>query len=109
MKYTVLDYLEETAEKFPNKTAFADMNSSVTWMDFVTESKRLSSVIKKYFLPGAAVPVMAEKSVLVLEFFFAALYAGCFYSCIESSFPDSRIKSMLEPLNADYIIADSRF
>ena len=29
MKYTVLDYLEKTAEKLPQKTAFADVQSSV--------------------------------------------------------------------------------
>ena len=109
MKYTVLDYLEETAERFPDKIAFADTNTSVTWKAFIEESKSISTIIQKYFTPGSAVPVMAEKSVLTLEYFFAALYAGCFYSYIESSHPDSRIESMLKTLDSPYIIADSRF
>ena len=109
MNYNVLDYLEETAKKYPDKIAFADTNTSITWKDFVSEAKRLSTVIRKYFKPGCAVPVMADKSVLTLEYFFAALYSGCFYSYIEFSFPDSRIDSMLSTLDAEYIVADSRF
>ncbi len=109
MKYTVLDYLEETAERYPDKIAFADTTTSVTWKELVEKSKEFSAVLQNYFEPGTAVPVMADKTVLTLEFFFAALYAGCFYSFIEATFPDSRIESMLTTLDVEYIIADSKF
>ena len=33
MKYTVLDYLEKTAEIYPDKLAFADVNDSITYMN----------------------------------------------------------------------------
>ena len=58
MKYTVLDYLEKTAESYPNKIAFADVNDSITWKSLVDESKHLAGAIAKYFPAGAAVPVM---------------------------------------------------
>ena len=45
MKYTVLDYLEETAERFPDKIAFADTNTSVTWKAFIEESESISTII----------------------------------------------------------------
>lgn len=109
MHYTVLDYLEDTAAKYPEKIAFADTATSVTWSKFVSEVKGLSTVIQKYYKPGSAVPVFADKTVLTLEYFFAALYAGCFYSYIEPTFPDSRIESMLNTLNAEYIIADAKY
>ena len=109
MKYTVLDYLEETAQKYPDKIAFADTQNKLTWKEFVEKSKSLSAVLQKYFEPGTAVPVMADKTVITLEYFFAALYAGCFYSFIEASFPDSRIESMLKTLDSPYIIADTKF
>ena len=98
MKYTVLDYLEETAANFPQKTAFADVQSSVNWSDFVKRSKKLSTIISKYFEPGNAVPVMIDKSVRTLEYFFAALYSGCFYSYFDAASPDSRLNSMIETL-----------
>lgn len=109
MKYTVLDYLEETAQKYPDKTAFADLNTSVTWKDFVEQAKKYSTVISKYFEPGCPVPVMAEKSVQTLEIFFGALYSGCFYTFFDATFPSSRIESMINTLDVKYIIADSKF
>ena len=109
MKYTILDYLEETANKFPDKIAFADVTTKVTWKEFVENAKSKSIIISKYFEPGHAVPVMIEKSVKTLEYFFGALYAGCFYSYFDSSFPDSRLNSMCQTLDIKYIIADTRF
>jgi len=109
MKFTILDYLEETASKYPDKIAFADVNTSITWKDFVANAKEKAAIISKYFEPGKAVPVMIEKSVKTLEYFFGALYAGCFYSYFDSTFPDSRLNSMIETLEVKHIIADSRF
>lgn len=109
MKYTILDYLEETAERFPNKTAFADTKTSVTWVDFVSHAKEKAALIAEYFKPGEAVPIMIEKSVQTLEYFFGALYAGCFYSYFDATFPDSRLNSMIETLQVKHIIAEKRY
>ncbi|WP_407400801.1 amino acid adenylation domain-containing protein [Treponema sp.] len=108
MKYTVLDYLEDTAAKYPDKVAFADINESITWSKFVENSKKLSYFIAEHFDRGMAVPVMMEKSVKTLEYFFAALYAGCFYSYFDSTFPDSRLTSMIETLGVTKIISERK-
>ncbi len=52
MLFTILDYLEETASRFPDKIAFADVNSSVTWAEFVERAKQKSAIIAKYFERG---------------------------------------------------------
>lgn len=109
MFYTVLDFLENTAKKYPDKIAFADVNTSVTWKEFVNNAKNISTVITKYYAPGTAVPVMADKTVNTLEIFFGALYSGCFYTYVEPSFPDLRIESMLKTLDASYIVSDTKF
>ena len=109
MKFTVLDYLEETASQFPDKTAFADVNTSITWGELVLRAKERAAIISTYFEPGQAVPVMIEKSVKTLEYFFGALYAGCFYSYFDATFPDSRLNSMIETLQVRHIIAEKRY
>lgn len=108
MKYTVLDYLEKTAESYPNKIAFADVNDSITWKSLVDESKHLAGAIAKYFPAGAAVPVMCEKSVVTVKLFFATLYAGCFYSFFDFSFPDERLNLMIKTLETPFIITDKK-
>lgn len=109
MKFTILDYLEETAERFPDKLAFADVSASITWSALVEKAKERAAVLSRYFEPGQAVPIMIEKSVKTLEYFFGALYAGCFYSYFDATFPDSRLNSMIETLGVRHIVADSRF
>ena len=109
MKYTVLDYLEATANKYPNKIAFADTTNRITWQELVNSAKEKSAIISKYFSAGSAVPIMIEKIVKTVEYFFAALYAGCFYSYFDATFPDSRLNSMVDTLKARYIIADSKY
>ena len=108
MKYTVLDYLEETAAKYPEKIAFADINDKVTWNQFVENARNISYFIADNFERGSAVPVMMEKSVRTLEFFFGALYAGCFYSYFDSTFPDSRLSSMISTLGVSKIISERK-
>lgn len=108
MKYTVLDYLEKTAEIYPDKVAFADVNDSITWKSLVDESKSLSGAIAKYFPKGTAVPVMCEKSVVTVKLFFAALYAGCFYSFFDFSFPDERLNLMIKTLETPFILTDKK-
>ena len=103
------DYLEETANKYPDKIAFADIKNTITFSELVQNAKKLSVKISKYFSPGSAVPIMIEKSVKTVEYFFAALYSGCFYSYFDATFPDSRLNSMIQTLDAKYIIADSKY
>lgn len=109
MDYTVLDYLEKTAEKFPDKTAFADLNSSITFSELVIKAKKIAALLSQYFEPTHPVPIMIDKSVRTLEFFFGAVYAGCFYSYFDFSFPDERLNSMIQTLDAKYIIADRKY
>lgn len=104
MKYTVLDYLEKTASEYPDKIAFADTKESITWSQLVLNSKKLSSAISKFFAPGCAVPIMADKNIHTVELFFAALYSGCFYSYFDSTFPMERLTSMTKTLDVSKLI-----
>lgn len=109
MKFSILDYLEETAKKYPDKTAFADTKTSITWKELVLKARALSTILSAKFEAGTAIPIMIDKSVKTVEYFFAALYSGCFYSYFDATFPDSRIDSMIQTLQVKNIIADSRF
>lgn len=109
MNFTILDYLEKTANKYPDKIAFSDVKNSVSWKNLVLNAKRLSTILSEYFAAGKAVPIMVEKSVTTVEYFFASLYSGCFYSYFDATFPDARLNSMIETLQVKYIVAERRF
>lgn len=104
----VTDYLEETAKKYPDKIAFSDVNESITWKELVETSKKWADVIRANFGARRAVPVMMEKSVKTIEVFFACVYANCFYSFFDATFPEARIHSMMKTLDADLIITQQK-
>lgn len=108
MKYTVIDYLENTADQYPDKIAFSDVKNSITWAELVTDAKKYSTVIARYFAPCTAVPVMCDKNVNTIKLFMACLYAGCFYSFFDSTFPEQRIRSMQKTLNAKFLITERK-
>lgn len=104
----VTDYLEATAARLPDKAAFSDTQNTITWRELLETSKRWARVISQNFKRGQGVPVMCEKNVQTVQLFFACVYAGCFYSYFDASFPEARIQSMMKTLNAEMLVADSK-
>ena len=63
MKTSILEYLEESARKYPDKTAFADEHTSCTFKELEQTARRTGTALAKYFTPRNPVPVFMEKSV----------------------------------------------
>ena len=78
MKTSILEYLEGSAKKYPDKTAFADENTSCTFSELEKTARRTGTALTKYFTPRNPVPVFMEKSVETIGIFMGADYAGCF-------------------------------
>lgn len=47
MYRTILEILEKTAEKFPNKVIYEDINRESTYMEFIESSKKIGSSLAK--------------------------------------------------------------
>ena len=69
MKTSILEYLEESARKYPDKTAFADEHTSCTFKELEQTARRIGTAIAKYFTPRNPVPVFMEKSVETIGVF----------------------------------------
>ena len=77
MKTSILEYLEESARKYPDKTAFADEHTSCTFKELEQTARRAGTALAKYFTPRNPVPVFMEKSVETIGVFMGAVYAVC--------------------------------
>ena len=102
----VLQMLEQTAQLFPNKTAFIDPKGSITFSDLCLKSQIVGSFLCKNVSKGAPVPLFLEKSVTALCGMFGATYAGNPYTIIDLRQPPSRIQSILDSLNAPIVLCD---
>lgn len=104
----VINYLLDSAEKYPDKTAYFDETRSYTYSKLLKDSKAIASTLIKK-LPGANQPVLIylEKSPSVLAAFFGTVMSRNFYVPLDISMPEYRINLIVENLKPKAIITDT--
>ncbi len=103
----VLEYLELSAQKYPDKIAVKDTACAYTYEQLWKKARHIGSRLTKHTTPNHPVCVFADKSADTLAVFFGIVYAGCFYTLVDPSFPEARIRSMLSVLEPDVIVDGS--
>ena len=80
MKTLILDYLEETAARLPDKTAFADPDTSVTFAELERGARAVASALLTHVQPRTVLGFYMDKTVSALVRFMGAEHAGCAYA-----------------------------
>lgn len=106
MYSTILQSLEETKKKYPDKVAFADLSERFTFSQLVENAKKIGSYITKRQDRNNPVVVYMDKKAYNLLAFLGTVYAGCFYVPIDNNMPFERIELILDTLNPKLIIYD---
>lgn len=100
MIINLLEYLENSAKKFPKKIALSDIENSIIYEELLSCSKSIgTSIAKKINVSRKPIVVFIDRSLDSLILFFSILYSGNFYVPIDPSLPKERIKSILEIVN----------
>lgn len=97
-------WLDETADKFPDKAAYADEDTVYTFRETKRKSLNLAMEIISLSLFKEPIAIYMEKTVHMLTAFFAVAYSGNFYSPIDVEMPESRIIKIFEYLKPKLII-----
>jgi len=75
----VLDYLYNSKEKYPLKTAVADDKSSMTYTELVDNATAIAAGLSEYVGVRRAVPVYMDKSCVALAAFMGVVMTDNFY------------------------------
>lgn len=59
----ILCYAEESARRFPGKTAFADEETACTYDELIKSARAVGTRLGREVTPGKPVPVLMEKGV----------------------------------------------
>lgn len=102
----VIDYLEDSANKYPDKIAFSDSKKSVTFSKLREQAKAIGTALIDKNIKGKPVAVCMNKSVDAITAFMGVLYAGGFYAPIDVGMPEKRIQLILETLDSGLLIVD---
>ena len=92
----ILQFLEKTAERFPDKIAYADVDRSVTFAQFVKECKSVASKILQKDIRNKAIAVYDNRDVNTLVGMFGTMYSGNHYVVIDSHSPADRIQKIYD-------------
>ncbi|MCR5251244.1 MAG: amino acid adenylation domain-containing protein [Lachnospiraceae bacterium] len=106
MIISVLDYLEEAAGRFPDKTAFADTEESFSFRRLAECAKATGSRLAAAIPEKKPVAVCMKKGANNIAAFLGAVSAGCFYVPIDVQMPPERISLILEVLKPEAVICD---
>ena len=90
MTGNILDFLENIAEVYPDKTAVRVEDETITYAEFVARAKAIGTSLARNEIYGRPVGVYMEKGIEALSTFFGIVYAGGFYSMLNTELPASR-------------------
>lgn len=106
MQTNVLEYLEETVKRLPDKMAFADHEGSLTFKDFYNLCKSVGSAVNGFGIYNKPVLIFMKRSPETIAAYFGVIYAGCFYVPLDEDMPVRRIELIIENTRAEYMIYD---
>lgn len=107
MQRSVLEYLEATAARLGDKTAFADEHGAVTFGELEDRSRRLGAWLARQVPDnGTPIAVLADRCVNSPVAFMAALQCGCCYVPLDPQMPRQRLESILDQLESPVVLYD---
>lgn len=102
---SILDYLENSVSRYPNKIAVIDSHKSYTYEQLADSARRVGSCLKsKKLRPNQPVVVLLDKEADALPAFFGITYAGGIYAPIDAKAPNARLQLIIDMLNPAFII-----
>lgn len=108
MQNHVLDYLDNTVKRVPNKIAFANETDALTFQDVYDQNRALATFFIEKGLYKEPIVVFMNKHPKTITAFFGVINSGNFYVPIDEEMPRIRIDLILDNLKPRAIICDSQ-
>ena len=107
MRTNILQYLEETTERLPQKIAFSDGEEALSFEELLRASKGVASALLSFGVKNEPIAILMKRRPAQIAAFFGCVYAGCHYIPLDVSMPTSRMELILSSVGAKYLIFDS--
>ena len=102
----VTEYLDRAVQQYPDKVAFADKESNMTYKELQNAAWHTAMGLIGEGIFKKPVAVYLEKSVQCIAAFMGAVYAGNFYSPLDTEMPLPRVEKIISSLQPAVIITD---
>lgn len=95
---TILDHLEASAAKYPDKILYADESDALTYRDFVRQARSVGTCLSRLGTHNAPVAVFMDKSARHLAAMMGVAYSGNFYVVLDVHMPADRVSTIFDTL-----------
>ena len=102
----VLEYLEQTVTRVPDKTAFSNGEEGLSFRQVHDQARAVGSFLYHEGFYKQPVVVFMKKHPTTLASFFGVMYAGCYYVPLDDEMPQHRIDLILKTLQPKAMICD---
>lgn len=108
MQNHVLEYLDETVKRVPDKIAFANESDALSFRQVYEQNRSIASFLAAQGIYKEPVVVFMNKHPKTITAFFGVINAGCFYVPIDEEMPRIRIDLILDNLKPRAILCDEK-
>ena len=108
MQTNILEYLEQTAPRVPDKIAYSDGTYDMTFSELYRVSRGIGTHLTERGYRKEPIAILMQKHPKQIAAFFGAIYAGCFYVSIDPDMPPKRMEMILQNLRARVMIVDEK-
>lgn len=102
----VLEFLEATVGRCPEKVAFSDDKREITFAEAENTARRIGSGLGVYGF-RRPVAILIDRNVRCIEAMLGALYAGNYYIVVDVHSPADRIAQILSTLDQPILVTDA--
>ena len=109
MNKTITQLIEEQVLKTPNNKAIVFENQSITYEELNKKANQVANYLRKQKIKqNDIVGVMIPRSIELLPTIIGVLKSGACYIPIDPTYPEKRIKYMLENSNAKLLLTTNK-
>ena len=106
---SVLEWLEDAARLAPDAVAFEQPDKAITWNGVRHRARAVGSALASLIPLQSPVLILMEKSADCLCAMLGAVYAGCFYTPLDSSMPEARMRLIVKTLQPAAVVYEEKF
>mgnify|MGYP003301407842 CR=1 FL=1 len=107
MQKNILEYLEATAGRLPDKIAFQTDTEALSFRQVHQQARSIGSRLLKDGYCNQPIPILMGKRPQTIAAFFGVIYAGCAYVPLDVEMPRHRLEQILSQLPEGPILCDA--
>lgn len=103
----ILELLDATAARLPDRPAFGDERHTLTWGQVQLAVQRIGTALAQYHVQRRPVAVYLDHEVPCLLAMLGTLAAGGFYTVLDTAQPPERVRRITDQLEPALLLTDA--